>query len=196
MFRPSLGTTLPLAAALGFVLSAALAAQPREFADAHRTNQAALRHYSWTSRTDLRVNGESKQVRLEHVRFDYDGRLQKTTIGGGAAVDAARPGPPGPAGAVRKRVTARKKEALRDMLADLAALAESYAHVPPDRLQAFAARAVLTPEDAATLRIQGHGLLEAGDQMTAWVDRERLVMRRIEITTTYDGTRVRIRADY
>ncbi|MEZ5292920.1 MAG: hypothetical protein R2745_17700 [Vicinamibacterales bacterium] len=196
MSRPSLGSTLSLAAALGLAVTAALAAQPREFADAHRANQAALRHYSWTSRTDLRVGGESTKVRLEYVRFDYDGRLQKTTIGGGTAADAARPGPPGPAGAVRTRVAARKKAAFRDRLADLATLAESYAHLPPDRLEAFAARSVLTPEDATTIRIQGRGLLEAGDQMTAWIDRERLAMRRVEITTIYDGNRVRIRADY
>ena len=63
-----------------FVLTAA--AGPREFAEAQRANQLALRQYSWKSRTELKVNGESKQVRLEQVRFDLDGRLQKTVIGG------------------------------------------------------------------------------------------------------------------
>jgi len=55
-----------------------LAAQSRnaEFMKAQQANNAALRHYTWKSRTELRLKGETKKVMLDHVRFDYDGQLQ------------------------------------------------------------------------------------------------------------------------
>lgn len=188
------------AAMLSVALVTVAAAQQREFAEAQQANQAALRQYAWQSRTELRVEGEVKQVRLEQVRFDIDGRLQKTVIGGGAtAADSSRPGPPGPAGALKKRVVAKKTEEFQDMLGALATLAESYAHLPPDRLKAFAARSVITPGqgiESGSVRIQGRDLLKAGDQMTVWVDAAGQAMRRVEIATSYDGGAVTIAADY
>ena len=182
------------------VLPLTATAQPKEFAEAQQTNRAALRQCSWKSRTELAVSGEVKQVRLEQVRFDIDGRLQKTVIGGSAAsAEPARQGPPGPAGALRKRVVARKTEEFKGMLGDLAALAESYAHVPPDRMKAFAARAAIAKGqgvETGSVRIQGRDLLAMGDQMTAWIDPASAQMRRVEIAALYEGRPVTIVADY
>lgn len=184
------------------VMAGVVAAQgPQQFAEAQQRNQAALRQYAWQSRTELRVEGEVKQVRLEQVRFDLDGRLQKTAIGGGApqAEASSRPGPPGPAGALKKRVVAKKKEEFQDMLADLGRLAESYAHLSPERLKAFGARAVITPGqgiETGSVRIAGHDVAMPGDRMTAWVDGAGQAMRRVEIATFYEGAPVSIAADY
>jgi hypothetical protein len=190
-------SALVIGAAFGAV---AFAQQQQQFAAALQANQSALRQYTWQSRTELRVEGEVKQVRLEQVRFDLDGRLQKTTIGGGtASADAARPGPPGPAGAVRKRVVAQKKEEFQQMLAELGALAESYAHMTPARMSAFATRAVITPGqgiETGSARIQGRDVVIPGDRMTIWIDPIGSAMRRIEIATFYEGRPVSIAADY
>lgn len=183
----------------GIVLTVSVGAQQQEFATAQQANRAALRQYAWKSRTELAVNGQVKHVRLEQVRFDIDGRLQKTTIGGTAAAEPSRQGPPGPAGVLRKRVVARKTEEFKDMLGDLAALAESYAHVPPDRMKAFAARAAIAKGhgvETGSLRIQGRDVLTTGDQLTVWIDPASAQMRRVEIAALYEGRPVTIVADY
>jgi hypothetical protein len=93
--------------------------------------------------TPLSLKGEIRNVRLEQIRSDLDGRLQKTQIGGGQSQDPgsgrARSGGP-----LRQRVIAKKQEEFRDLMNALAALADSYAHLPPDRLQAFATHATFT----------------------------------------------------
>ncbi|MGD9903390.1 MAG: hypothetical protein AB7U83_07955 [Vicinamibacterales bacterium] len=197
MFRTITGVLA--AGALALTLATTLAAQQREFAQAQQANQAALRQYSWKSRTELTVHGEVKQVRLEQVRHDFDGRLQKTTIGGESAAETSRSGPPGPGGALRKRVVARKTEAFKDMLGELAALAESYAHPRADRMQAFAARAVITKGqglETGSIRIQGRDLVLTGDTVTMWVAPAGFAIRRVEIATRYGTDPVSILADY
>lgn len=200
MVRSNIHRRALSALVIGAAFGAVAFAQQQQFAAAQQANQSALRHYTWQSRTELRVEGEMKQVRLEQVRFDLDGRLQKTTVGGGAApAETSRPGPPGPAGALKKRVVAKKKEEFQDMLAELGALAESYAHMSPQRMSAFAARAVITPGqgiETGSARVQGRDVVTAGDQMTIWIDPTGFAMRRVEIATFYEGTPVTIVADY
>jgi hypothetical protein len=186
-------------AALVQFASPNLSAQPRAFADAQRANQAALRHYTWKSRTELSVAGESKGVRLEQVRYDLDGRLQKTTIGGGSDQSEPRAGLPGPGGAIRKRVVARKKEAFQELLEALAALAERYAHLPPARAQAFAAGAAITQGEGVetgSLRVTGQDVLLPGDRMVLWVDPATFMTRRVEIATLHDGHPVSVVSDF
>lgn len=184
--------------AASLVASATAQPSPQAFADAQRANQSALRQHVWKSRTELRVEGDVKQVRLEQVRFDLDGRLQKTAIGGETAAPSSRPGPPGPAGVLKKHVVARKTEAFKDMLADLGRLAESYAHLPSDRLQALSRTAVITPGHGldGAARLVGQDVLMPGDRLTAWIDPKSLSMRRIEIASVYEGSTVTITADY
>ncbi len=193
-------TRFALIAGLALTAITGMSAQSQQFVDAQRANHEALRQYSWKSRTDVLVDGTSKQVRLEQVRYDFDGRLQKTTIGGGqASAESSRPGPPGKPGEVRKRVVAKKKDGFRDLLADLAELAEAYAHLPPDRVHAFAARATTTRGqgvETGSVRIQGTDVLSRGDRLTIWVDPVGFAMRRVEIVTSYDGHPVTMLVDY
>ena len=51
-------------------------------AEAQQENKAALREYTWQSRTEIKLKGESKNVKVEQVRYDLDGALQKTPIAG------------------------------------------------------------------------------------------------------------------
>ena len=66
-------------------MSVALIAQDKEkFAQAQQQNKEALKQYAWKSRTELKMKGESKNISLEQVRYDLDGKLQKTPLTGGA----------------------------------------------------------------------------------------------------------------
>jgi hypothetical protein len=183
---------------IGVVLATAAAGQQREFAAAQQVNHAALREYSWKSRTALKLAGEVKQVRLEDVRYAFDGQLQKTVIGGGPVAEDG-PGRGGPVGRVKARVIARKKAELKDMLAELAALGESYAHASPERVKSFAARATISKGqglETGSVRVQGRDLLVSGDEMTAWIDPVSHALRRVSIATTYDAHPITIVVDY
>ena len=49
-----------------------------QFAESQKANAQALRQYTWKSRTEIKLKGESKNVKLEQVRYDATGALQKT----------------------------------------------------------------------------------------------------------------------
>jgi hypothetical protein len=197
-----IGSTSPIRVAMIVTITLALttlaAAQRRDFATVQRANQAALRQYSWKNRTELIVDGETRQVRLEQVRYDIDGRLQKTVIGGGQAAMESEAGRRG-GGPLKTRIVTRKKAEFREMLAELAALADSYAHPPADRMQAFATRAVMTEGqgiETGSARIHGRDLMAAGDEMTIWIEPATFALRRIEIAASHEGHPVRITTDY
>jgi hypothetical protein len=79
--------------------------------EAQRANAAALREYTWKSRTELTLKGETRSVRLEQVRYDLDGRLQKTQIGRTPGQSqGAGSGRGRSAGPLRQRVIAEKQE--------------------------------------------------------------------------------------
>jgi hypothetical protein len=82
---------------------------------------------------------------------------------------------------------------------DLATLAASYTHLPPDRLQAFGARATISKGqgiETGSIRIEGRDVLAAGDAMVVWIDPVSSMMRRVEITTALDAKPVGVVADY
>jgi hypothetical protein len=185
--------------ALCSVITVAGAAQPNlEFARAQQANQAALREYTWKSRTELTLKGESKHVRLEQVRYDFDGNLQKTLIGGSPAQPehSARGRLGGP---IRELVGARKKEAFKDLMEDLATLAASYANLSQSSLQLFARQATVSNAnsgESGTVRLHGRNVLAADDSMSAWINPTSHMMRRVEIDTALDMKPVHLAADY
>src|SRR3954452_8745954 len=92
-------TISPLSATVALVVlcSAMVLGQDKvqpSFAESQKANAQALRQYSWKSRTEIKLKGESKNVKLEQVRYDANGTLQKTPIGAPPAA-AAPPSPQG-----------------------------------------------------------------------------------------------------
>jgi hypothetical protein len=177
---------------------AAIAGAPQqEVVKAQRANAAALREYSWKSRTELSLKGETRNVRLEQVRYDLAGRLQKTLIGGQSQDSGS--GRTRSEGPLRQRVIAKKQEDFRDLMNDLAALADSYAHLPPDRIQAFATHATFTKREgieAGLVRINGRSVPTAGDEMVVWIDPVSAMTRTVEIRTALESKAVHLVADY
>src|SRR5689334_524390 len=158
-----------------------------EFVQAQQANAAALREYTWKSRTELSLKGEVKSVTLDQIRYDLDGRRQKTRIGGTnpepAATDRFDPLAP-PAGPVRRVVAAKKKAEFKDLMHDLSMLAESYAHLPLETLHSFARQAERTKTiEAGLIRVQARNLVVTGDAMTLWINPATSMIHRTEIDT-------------
>ena len=196
-------TVTPLRATVALVAlcSAMVLAQDKvqpSFAESQKTNAQTLRQYSWKSRTEIKLKGESKNVKLEQVRYDANGKLQKTPIG---APPPAAPPPQqgGRGGRVKAKVIENKKEEFGELMQGLGQLVASYGQLPPDKLQAFKATATTGRGEGAlqgTAQIQGLNVLEQGDSMTIWVDPASQMMRRVEIKTIYDKKPATLVADY
>jgi len=181
-----------------FFLSVVLMAQDKEkFAQAQRQNKEALEQYTWKSRTELKMKGESKNITLEQVRYDLDGKLQKTPLTGGAEQQAQetggrRGGRRG--GGLKGKIVEKKKAEFAEMMKELGQLVASYAHIPPEKMQAFLKGAMVTPgegDNAGTLRIQGGDVLREGDAMTIWINPQTSMMHRVEILTHYEYNAVK-----
>jgi hypothetical protein len=182
--------------ALGSAL--VLAQDPPPFAESQKANSQALRQYSWKSRTEIKLKGESKNVKLEQVRYDLDGKLQKTPMGGPPPA-APAPAQGGRGGRVKNKVIENKKEEFGEMMQGLGQLVASYGQLPPDKLQAFAANATKGRGEGAmqgTAQIQGLDVLQPGDSMTIWIDPASQMMRRVEIKTIYDKKPAALVAEY
>jgi len=185
--------------ALGSAL--VLAQEPPSFAASQKANAQALRKYTWKSRTELKLKGESKNVKLEQLRYDMDGKLQKTPLGGPpqAAPAPQQGGRGGRGGRLKEKVIENKKEEFGDMMQGLCQLVASYGQLPPDKMQAFAANATKGRGEGAmqgTAQIQGLNVLQQGDSMTIWVDPASQMMRRVEIKTAYEEKPATLVAEY
>ena len=196
-------TVTPLRATVALVAlcSAMVLAQDKvqpSFAESQKANAQTLRQYSWKSRTEIKLKGESKNVKLEQVRYDANGKLQKTPIG---APPSAAPPPPqgGRGGRLKAKAIENKKEEFGELMQGLGQLVTSYGQLPPDKLQAFKATATTGRGEGAlqgTAQVQGLNVLEQGDSMTIWIDPASQMMRRVEIKTIYDKKPATLVADY
>jgi hypothetical protein len=176
------------------LLSLEATAQDKEkFAQAQQQNKEALKQYTWKSRTELKMKGESKNVTLEQVRYDLDGKLQKTRLTGGAEQQAKETGGR-LRGRLKRKIIKKKKAEFAEMMKELGKLVASYAHIPPEKMQPFLKGAMVTPgegDNAGTLRIQGGDVLREGDAMTIWIKPQTSMMHRVEILTHYKDNAVK-----
>jgi hypothetical protein len=172
-----------------------------EFAEAQKQNSEALKQYTWQSRTEIKVKGESKNVKLEQVRYDIDGKLQKTEIGGSPEPQSEKPKARrrGRGDRAKAKIVEKKKKEFGEMMQALGKLVASYGAIPPDKMQAFVKSAQTSQgegEQAGTMRIQGGGVLQPGDAMTLWIDPASRMMKRIEITTALEEKPVTVVSEY
>jgi hypothetical protein len=188
---------LPVIVAFVALSSALLLAQsPPSFADSQKANAGMLRQSTWKSRTELKLKGESKNIKLEQVRYDLNGALQKTAL---TPPPAAAPPPSGRGGRLKKKIVDTKKEEFAEMMQGLGQLAGSYAHLPPDKLQAFktsATKARGTGAMEGTAQVLGLNVLLPGDSVTIWIDPPSQAMRRVEIKTLYENKPATVVIDY
>src|SRR3954464_6242193 len=126
------GATVALVALCAAMVLAQDKGQP-PFAESQKANAQTLRQYSWKSRTEIKLKGESKNVKLEQVRYDASGKLQKTPIGAppAAAPAVAEGGRGGRGGRVKTKVIENKKEEFGDLMKGLGQLVASYGQLPP-----------------------------------------------------------------
>lgn len=200
MSKSVLGVVLFGLAGLASVGDAQDADQAKQqFAQAQKENAAALRHYTWKSRTELRMKGESKSVKVDQVRYDLDGKTQKTAISTSPAPEepqsSGRRGRRG-GGRAKAKIIENKKEEFAELMKNLGQLVASYLHLPPDKAQAFAHNATTGVTEDGAILIQSVNVLHEGDTMAVQIDPASYMMRRIEIHTSLENKAVHFTGEF
>lgn len=81
-------------------------------------------------------------------------------------------------------IAQKKKEEFIELVNGLRQQVEAYSHLPPEKMQAFLASAVITPQlNQVLIQIQGQHILQRGDSMSIWLDAKTRKQRRVEINT-------------
>jgi hypothetical protein len=147
---------------------------------AQTANQQALQGYRWTSRTEVKVNGELVLSTLSLARFDSHGRIQMDQIGGGEKA---------PSHDVLQGQRSRaelKKNRLEGRVLEVTAQIRKYDAPAEKQLEAFRRDARRTPGSgdlADTEQWVLQGLIRPDDQVTLWVDRKSGLQRRMEVSS-------------
>lgn len=153
-------------------------------AESRQAAQQAVKAYSWKMRTEVQVEEEVRVVRLESVRYDIDGKQQRTLINERALEPKRKPG-------LRGKLQDKKAEKQRDWSQELGELLQSYVVVTKGQLVDFFDTASFKPE-ATTVRIEGQNFLHPGDKMTYIVDKAKQTPVALEVQTVHQGDPVRL----
>jgi hypothetical protein len=167
--------TLAIVTTLFISTSAVWSLQANEMTERLVENYQKLRQYSWSMRTEVRLQGQQQSVTMERMRYDLDGRLQATPTGGSGNLSAE----------------------MLQLVDALAQLGFSYAQPDPNRVQKFLQRASVWEGrrgEVGTIRVEGEGFLQTGDQVDLRGQNER--PERLMVEASYQKTPVTIRADY
>jgi hypothetical protein len=145
------------------------------FIRAQEQNRAQLRNYSWTRRTEIKVKGESKDVRTESVRYDSSGQLQKTPLNN----PPAKPVDKG-----KQKEQDKKKGEFTAFLKSLSDLAQPYTQLTPDQVEALAKGAAISKEQG-TVQFKANYVVLKGDSVTLTLDGSTFLMKQASIGTIY-----------
>lgn len=141
-------------------------------------NMIAMRQYSWKSRTEVRAKGETQAVTLHLVRFDLDGNLQKTPIGGEQKSKKKR--------GIKGKIQKKKQKKARAMGQNIAELVKAYTFPSTGTMVDFFQQGRITPGPATmsgVLQIKGKNFLRPGDTATMWVEQGTLRPRKFQFRT-------------
>jgi hypothetical protein len=176
------------------------AVQPAQVAAAVKANAAALRAFSWQQRLQIQVNGETKKVTLTQMNYDINGNLQKTLLSEQPPPGSSQPSSGGRVrGRIKQKVVEKKTGEFKEMMEGIAAVVKSYTELPPEKLQAALKQAAFSEgqgDMGGSIQIKMSGVLQPGDSLTLWLDREALLFRRIAIATSYEQKPVTVTANY
>ena len=174
--------TVPLGLLLcaGAVSSAQEEPDLQAIASGFKQNQAALHHYAWESRVSVALDGEQKKVDIFQVRYDMEGQLQKTRIGGEADAKKVR-------GPIRKKASKKKKKEAGEFAAALQGQLAKYTE--PASLQK-ALEGAFVKTEGGVLKLQAQDIVQQGDSILIEVVPATKQPMSITVETAADGSPV------
>ncbi len=157
--------------------------------EARQANAALMRQYSWTSRTDVIDQGQVKDVRLDAVNYGPDGQLQRSVMNDQSA--------PLPLGFLRRRIAEHERQKVEEYLTGLRGLLELYTLPTAGKVQDFMSKATASGPDASGLfEMTGTNVVFPGDTFSLWVDPRTRHVRKVQVSTTFQGDPVNLTATF
>ena len=178
---------------------ASVAAQPpneglaNKIAQARKANSTLMHQYMWNTRTEVIMDGETKDTRIDQEMYGPDGQLQKTELNNESSGH--------PKGFLRKRIADKEKEKLEKYFTGLRGILDQYTLPTAGKMVDFLAGAkvqfVQAPDGSSLLMMQGTNVIQPGDNLSVWADPTTYAFRKIQITTTdQDGDPVNVNGTY
>ena len=151
-------------------------------------NHKNQREYSWKTRTEIAIKGETKLLKVELVRFDVDGRMQKTTL----SEEKQEPNR-----GVRGRIQKKKGKEKQEWFAELHGLLAQYSLPTTGKVLDFLDKATFGPGDLpGTIRIQGTSVVQPGDELTLWIDSDTKETKLTKVRTRLDEDTVLLETNH
>ena len=147
--------------------------------EGRKRNAAEMRNYSWNTRTEVKMDGESKSVKVELVRFTPEGELQKAIVSDSAA------GAKKPRG-IRGKVAKKKIKGMQEWGAELGELLQQYGLPTSGNILDFLNSATVE-RSGQIVNLVGSNVVQQGDHMTMLVDANSKQLKIIEVKTSLDG---------
>ena len=155
-----------------------------EINDGRKHNAAQMRNYSWNTRTEVKMDGEVKSVKVELVRFTPEGELQKAMVSDSSA------GAKKPRG-IRGKVASKKKKGMQEWAAELGKLLQQYSLPTSGSILDFLDSATVE-RTGQMVNLVGNNVIQQGDHMAILVDAGSKQLKIIEVKTSLEGDAVNV----
>ena len=146
-------------------------------ADAQKANQAALVKWSWKVKANLSKDGKVMATNLTQVRFNADGKLDATSIGGESFVEK-KPG-------FRGRRQEKELEDFSKYLEGVLNQSFKYIFMSKGTLVDVFDRATIT-QSASSIDVAAAGVFVKGDKLSMAVDPTTKLTQKLNFTTTLE----------
>ena len=182
-----LGTAVALM--LG-VLVGAIAATPDKGAlatqiiEGRKQNHMKMREYTWNTRTEVKIDGEVKSLKVDLVRFTPEGEMQKTKISDSAD------GQKKPKG-IRGKVASKKIKGMQEWAQELKQLLQQYSLPTSGSLLDFMEKATVERDDSLATAVASD-VVQPGDTMTLLADTASRQLKKIAVVTSLEGDAVEV----
>ena len=189
--KPVLGVACMALATAGVMAQAPDPAKVAVQVSENRTeNGKKMREYSWNTRTEITAKGETQLIKVELVRYDVDGRQQKTTISEESPKKRKKRG-------IRGAVQKKKGQKKQEWFGDLHGLLAQYSLPTKGKVLDYLDQATFGPGDeSGTIRIRGTGVVQPGDELTMIVDAETKELKLTKVRTKLDGETVHMTTNH
>lgn len=166
-----------------------------QISQARQANAALMHQYTWNSRTEIIVQGQVKDVRIDQVSYGPYGQLQHALLNDQPA--SSGPMLPTPIGFLRRAVANNEKQELQQFLTGLQGLLEQYTLPTTGKIFDFMSSAVPSgPDSNGMLQLTGYNVVQQGDSLTLWVNAWTKHARQIQVNTTFQGQAVQLSATF
>jgi hypothetical protein len=163
------------------------ATEAMQISQARQKNLALLHNYTWNRRVEVLKNGGMVDQIISQENYLPNGQLQKLVLNDEHA--------PIPGGFLRHMAAESKINDAKKYAAGLKDLFDEYTLPSAGAILNYLMVAHTTgPDPYGSLITTGSNIIVTGDSLTMWVSAQNKQVRKITVTTTYQGDYVQLNA--